>query len=130
MSVPLVNLSPGISFFPLLLLLLCLFPSLIHSIHLSLLLSISTSLPLSINLSFPLSTNSLCSSLINCLHECSIFHRRLVSVDINSGMAMQSAAKCPFLLSFKTEPWDGPNENFKSHNTQLDDFTHLHTSSG
>ena len=45
-------------------------------------------------------------------------------------MAMQSAAKCPFLLSFKTEPWDGPNENFKSHNTQLDDSTHLHTSSG
>lgn len=33
---------------------------------------------------------------------------RVVSVVMDSGRAMQSAAKCPFLLQFKVTPYAGP----------------------
>jgi phosphatidylinositol 4-kinase len=35
--------------------------------------------------------------------------RRVVSVDTNSGAPMQSAKKCPFLLTFGVTPFDGPD---------------------
>ena len=41
------------------------------------------------------------------------FSRRLLSVEITSGIPMQSAAKCPFLLSFITTPWKGPDHALK-----------------
>ena len=94
------------------------------SLSLSLFFSLSISIPPSHSLPLPLFFSS------QLLHASSSFYRRLVSVDINSGMAMQSAAKCPFLLSFTTEPWDGPDEIFRSHNSQLGKSTHLQTSYG
>ena len=49
---------------------------------------------------------------------------------------MQSAAKCPFLLSFVTETWNGPDESLKNHgvisnhDSQIKDFIPLHSSHG
>ena len=34
---------------------------------------------------------------------------KVVGIDANSGVPMQSAAKCPFMLTFFTIPWNGPN---------------------
>jgi hypothetical protein len=36
-------------------------------------------------------------------------HRLLIGVDAQSGTPMQSAAKCPFLLVFRTTHWAGPD---------------------
>eukprot|EP00981_Chlorochromonas_danica_P005771 scaffold1190_cov187-Ochromonas_danica.AAC.3 len=37
------------------------------------------------------------------------FHALISEIDIKNGKPMQSAAKCPFLLSFYVMPWKGPN---------------------
>ena len=48
----------------------------------------------------------------------------MVNIDTESGNPMQSAAKCPFLLSFVTVPWGGPGdvmspEEAESTNTSM-----------
>lgn len=42
-----------------------------------------------------------------------IYHK-VLTIDIQSGKAMQSAAKCPFLLMFTTTKWTGPEAHVKS----------------
>eukprot|EP01031_Cornospumella_fuschlensis_P025700 gene25700-31037_t len=42
-----------------------------------------------------------------------IYHK-VLSMDVHSGKAMQSAAKCPFLLMFTTTKWTGPEAHLKS----------------
>jgi hypothetical protein len=44
---------------------------------------------------------------------------RLVSVDLESGRPMQSAAKCPFRLTFQVEECNGPDDLLRSHERQL-----------
>jgi hypothetical protein len=44
-------------------------------------------------------------------------NRQLVGVEVESGIPMQSAAKCPYLLVFQTVPWAGP-DSFLSGDTQ------------
>ena len=42
--------------------------------------------------------------------------RLVVSIDCDSGIPMQSAAKCPFLLCFNTMPWKGPDHLDSNNN--------------
>jgi hypothetical protein len=41
---------------------------------------------------------------------------RVISVDMESGRPMQSAAKCPFLLTFNVSPFAGPDSIVKRLN--------------
>lgn len=45
---------------------------------------------------------------------------RVTSVEVTSGAPMQSAAKCPFLLVFNVEPWDGPDSMMAKSSDILD----------
>ena len=44
---------------------------------------------------------------------------RLVSVDLESGRPMQSAAKCPFRLTFQVEPCFGPDDLLRLHERRI-----------
>ena len=37
-------------------------------------------------------------------------YKKVVGVDVKSGTPMQSAARCPFRLTFRTQPWNGPDD--------------------
>lgn len=56
--------------------------------------------------------------------------RLVVGVDIDSGIPMQSAAKCPFLLVFFTESWEGPDGSLPKGtvNTHFDHSLNNHES--
>ncbi len=45
---------------------------------------------------------------VNVYMPTSPFHR-VISVEMESGRPMQSAAKCPFLLTFRVSPFGGPD---------------------